>query len=128
MRSCLPLRVGVTFRPVSLRRITKRRSAGARVDSTFVARPLLCLMNAQLLAGASKVIPLTELLVNVVSRRVRQLSQGHRPLITAAPGMGAADVALTEIIEGKLTSAPAENPEAVTIAFPATVVSRKKAA
>ena len=53
------------------------------------------LMNSNLLVAASKVIPLTELLVNVVSRRVRQLNQGHRPLVAAPPGMGIADIALT---------------------------------
>jgi DNA-directed RNA polymerase subunit omega len=85
-------------------------------------------MNARLLAGASKVIPLTDLLVNVVSRRVRQLAQGHRPLVVAPPGMGAADIALTEIIEGKLSSAPADKAEVVTIAFPAAAPFGRKAA
>jgi DNA-directed RNA polymerase subunit omega len=84
-------------------------------------------MNAQLLAGASKVIPLTELLVNVVSRRVHQLSRGHRPLIAAPPGMGMADIALSEIIAGKLTSAPAD-PLGDVIALPVLGESRKKAA
>lgn len=85
-------------------------------------------MNAQLLARASKVIPLTDLLVNVMSQRVRQLARGHRPLIIAPPGMGAADIALTEIIEGKITSAPADKAEVVTIAFPAAAPSGRKAA
>ena len=45
-------------------------------------------------------------LVNLVSRRVRQLTSGgggiNRPLIADTGGMGAADIALTEIIEGKM--------------------------
>ena len=45
--------------------------------------------------------------MNVVSRRVRQLTLGYRPLVVVPPGMLAADVALTEIIGGKLTSQPA---------------------
>lgn len=88
-------------------------------------------MNADLIAAASKVIPLTELLVNVVSRRVRQLSLGHRPMVEAPPGMGIADIALTEIIGGKLTSEPAvdeEKPGADVVQFPAPAISRKKAA
>lgn len=38
----------------------------------------------------------------MVSRRVRQLSQGHRPLIEPGPRMGWSDIAFQEIIEGKL--------------------------
>jgi DNA-directed RNA polymerase subunit omega len=85
-------------------------------------------MNSNLVVAASKVIPLTELLVNVVSRRVRQLNQGHRPLVAAPPGMGIADIALTEIIEGKLTSQPTENSEAVVAIFPGVPAGMKKAA
>lgn len=59
-------------------------------------------------------------LVNLVSRRVRQLttpgSPGGRPLILETAGMGAADIALTEIIEDKMTwemvEAPKEEKEA----------------
>ena len=99
----------------------------------FVGREAACstLMNSKLLAGAVKVVPLTELLVNVVSRRVRQLSLGHRPLVATPPGMGLADVALTEIIAGKLTSEPVlalEESEAEIITFPGTIAGKKKAA
>jgi DNA-directed RNA polymerase subunit omega len=44
-------------------------------------------------------------LVNIISRRVRQLTGGGsagRPLIEQGPGMGAADVALVELIEDKM--------------------------
>jgi len=44
-------------------------------------------------------------LVNLISRRVRQLTSnagGSRPLISDTQGMGAADIALTEINEGKM--------------------------
>ena len=44
-------------------------------------------------------------LVNLISRRVRQLTSGggnSRPLIDSGAPMGAADVALLEIIEGKM--------------------------
>ncbi|MGI8889884.1 MAG: DNA-directed RNA polymerase subunit omega [Chthoniobacterales bacterium] len=59
-------------------------------------------MKNELIKAASLVIPNPQMLVNVVSRRVRQLAQGHRPLIVALPGMPLADVALTEIAEKKL--------------------------
>ncbi|MDQ3622045.1 MAG: DNA-directed RNA polymerase subunit omega [Verrucomicrobiota bacterium] len=60
-------------------------------------------MSSELLEAASKVIPSHQLLVNVVSKRVRQLTAGHRPMVEVTPRMGHADVALKEIIEGKLT-------------------------
>lgn len=45
-------------------------------------------------------------LVNLVSRRVRQLNSGaggsSRPLIMDATGLGVADIALREIIEDKI--------------------------
>ena len=59
-------------------------------------------MNAQLLKAASEVVHNQQILVNIVSRRVRQLTLGHRPLVEFAPGMGHADIALTEIANGKL--------------------------
>jgi len=60
-------------------------------------------MKAHLLKAANEVILDQKMLVNVISRRVRQLAQGHRPLVEFSPGMGLADVALTEVIKGKLT-------------------------
>jgi DNA-directed RNA polymerase subunit omega len=44
-------------------------------------------------------------LVNVISRRVRQLTASggpSRPLIADTAGMGAADIALLEIVEDKM--------------------------
>jgi len=59
-------------------------------------------MTSQLLEEALKTIPNSQVLVNVVSRRVRQLSQGHRPLIETGPRASFSDIALQEIISGKL--------------------------
>ena len=59
-------------------------------------------MMSHLVDEAAKKIPNVPLLVNVVSKRVRQLSAGHRPLIDVGPRMGWADIALKEIIDGKL--------------------------
>jgi hypothetical protein len=48
----------------------------------------------------------TNVLINLVSRRVRQLTSvggaSSRPLIEVPPGTGAADTALMEIIDGKM--------------------------
>ena len=60
-------------------------------------------MTAQLLQDAAKVIPNQQLLINVVSKRVRQLGLGHRPLVEASPKSSLTDIALKEIIAGKLT-------------------------
>ena len=59
-------------------------------------------MNAELVRAAIEVVHNQQILVNIVSRRVRQLTLGHRPLVEFAPGMGHADIALTEIANGKL--------------------------
>ena len=59
-------------------------------------------MSSQLLEEAQKVIPNQQLLVNLVSKRVRQLTTGHRPMVEYGPREGWADIALKEIIEGKL--------------------------
>lgn len=46
-------------------------------------------------------------LVNLISRRVRQLNSaggaGSRPLVESADQLGAADVALREVVEEKIT-------------------------
>ncbi len=60
-------------------------------------------MNSKLLEAALQRVGTPELLVNIVSRRVRQLAQGHRPMIVAGSRMDHADVALQEIVEGKLS-------------------------
>jgi DNA-directed RNA polymerase subunit omega len=60
-------------------------------------------MNSKLLEAALQRVANPELLVNIVSRRVRQLIQGHRPLVQPEPRMDYADIALQEIAEGKLS-------------------------
>ena len=89
-------------------------------------------MNSELVTAASKVITNQQILVNMVSRRVRQLTLGHRPLVEHAPGLREADIALTEIANGKLTfeSTFGQNgtaePTAKVVLFPA-ITSGKKA-
>ncbi len=71
-------------------------------DATRAVRSLRN-MTTQLLQEAALVIPNQQLLINVVSRRVRQLGLGHRPLVEATPHSSLTDIALREIIAGKLT-------------------------
>jgi DNA-directed RNA polymerase subunit omega len=59
-------------------------------------------MTTQLLQEAAQVIPNQQLLINVVSKRVRQLGLGHRPMVETAPRTSLTDIALKEIIAGKL--------------------------
>lgn len=88
-------------------------------------------MKADLIKAASEVISNPQLLVNVISRRVRQLSFGHRPMVQVPPGTGAADIALSEIIAQKLTyesTLGETDGSATVVAFPGTTISAKKAA
>mgnify|MGYP005994758097 FL=1 len=62
-------------------------------------------MKSNLVVQAAEIIPDPQILVNVVSQRVAQLNQGRSPLIDTVPSMGAADIALTEIILGKVVIA-----------------------
>jgi DNA-directed RNA polymerase subunit omega len=60
-------------------------------------------MTSHLLEEALKHVPSPQALVNAVSKRVKQLSQGDRPLVDAGIRAGFADIAFMEIAEGKLT-------------------------
>jgi|TARA_B100000965_G_C19568854_1_gene748110 DNA-directed RNA polymerase subunit omega len=59
-------------------------------------------MNVELVEKALEVVTDEPLLINLVSKRVQQLNNGRSPLITVVERMGTADIALTEIIEGKI--------------------------
>jgi DNA-directed RNA polymerase subunit omega len=63
-------------------------------------------MNAELVRQALEKVGNPNILVNLISRRVRQLNFGggaiSRPLVADTTNMGMADVALREIIEGKM--------------------------
>jgi DNA-directed RNA polymerase subunit omega len=63
-------------------------------------------MNAELCKKAVEKVGNPNVLVNIVSRRVRQLNQGGggmgRPLVDAPASMGFADIALKEILEEKV--------------------------
>jgi DNA-directed RNA polymerase subunit omega len=63
-------------------------------------------MNADLVKKALEKVPNPGILVNLVSRRVRQLNRGgggaSRPLVSDIGSLGAVDIALREIIEDKI--------------------------
>ena len=64
-------------------------------------------MNSELCRQAVLKVGNPNVLVNLVSRRVRQLNSGggalSRPLIMDTVGLGVADIALREILEDKIS-------------------------
>jgi DNA-directed RNA polymerase subunit omega len=74
-------------------------------------------MNADLVKRALEKVGNPHILINLISRRVRQLNAGSggisRPLVTGTENMGIADIALREIVEGKMDWVIPE-PEKVT--------------
>jgi DNA-directed RNA polymerase subunit K/omega len=83
-------------------------------------------MNPELLNQAAEKVGNVKTLINIVSRRVRQLSFGgggiSRPLIASTANLGMADIALREIIEEKIGW---ELPEAAETPKPVVKRSRK---
>ena len=83
-------------------------------------------MNADLVKKALEKVPNPNILVNLVSRRVRQLNRGgggtSRPLVSDIGSLGAADIALREIIEGKIGF---DLPELVKLTRPSGKNSRR---
>lgn len=78
-------------------------------------------MNAELTRKALEKVGNAHILVNIISRRVRQLNSGgggiSRPLVVVTPEMGVADIALLELLEEKIgydleTEAGTAGPEA----------------
>ena len=88
-------------------------------------------MKSNLVKAAAEVVPDPKLLVNMVSKRVRQLCLGHRSMVEFIPGLGHADIALAEIAAGKLTFESTLNQNGQDAApqvveFPAVVVKKPK--
>ena len=81
-------------------------------------------MKSKFLEPALQRIPSPELLVNIVSRRVRQLTSGHRPMTQIDAKMDPMDIALKEISEGKIgyEIAAAENVPNVSAAESGSVL------
>ncbi|HZT22895.1 MAG TPA: DNA-directed RNA polymerase subunit omega [Verrucomicrobiae bacterium] len=84
-------------------------------------------MNAELCKKALEKVGNPNVLVNLVSRRVRQLNSGggalSRPLVDNVSGLSAADIALREIIEDKIGW---EAPDSVELTRPQAKKRRKR--
>ncbi|HUZ06688.1 MAG TPA: DNA-directed RNA polymerase subunit omega [Candidatus Paceibacterota bacterium] len=84
-------------------------------------------MNAELCKKANEKVGNPNVLVNLVSRRVRQLNSGggglSRPLIDNVGNLGAADIALREIIEDKIGW---DMPEIVALTRPQAKKRKKR--
>jgi DNA-directed RNA polymerase subunit omega len=80
----------------------------AKPHSRFPGSP----MKSDLLDKASEIVTDPLVLINLVSQRVRQLNSGRSPLVPVRPSMGVADIALTELIEGKIRLIDKERAEA----------------
>lgn len=83
-------------------------------------------MNAELCKKALEKVGNPHVLINLVSRRVRQLNSGAgglgRPLVANATNLGAADIALREIIEERMGW---DMPELVELVRPAAKKRKK---
>lgn len=73
-------------------------------------------MKTQYIEEAAKVLPNKQQLINIVSKRLRELSAGSRPMIEVDLQMGLADIALAEIAAGKLAAEPSLNIESAQAA------------
>lgn len=60
-------------------------------------------MRDEYLKAANKVITDPNILINVVSRRVKQLKNGMDPLVESLEKLEPEDIALREVIEGKIS-------------------------
>jgi len=84
-------------------------------------------LNSDLCKKALEKVGNPNVLINLVSRRVRQLNSGggsmSRPLLADVANMGAADIALAELIEEKTGW---EMPEIVETEKPANNSKKRK--
>ena len=60
-------------------------------------------MRNEYVEAASRIIDDPYILVNVVSLRVKMLRRGARPLVSSLERLEPEDIALREVIEGKIT-------------------------
>jgi len=84
-------------------------------------------VNAELCKKATEKVGNPNILINLISRRVRQLNSGggglSRPLIADAGNLGAADIALREMLEDKIGW---EMPEPVELVRPQPKKRKKR--
>ena len=63
------------------------------------------------LKQAQQIIPDPNILINVISRRVKQLKFGNKPLVESLEKLDPEDIALREVIEGKISYVLSEEDE-----------------
>ena len=80
-------------------------------------------MNPEFLKKALEKVGNTGVLVNLISRRVRQLNYGARSYLVNPGILGAADIALREIIEEKIGW---DSPEVVPLLRPVRKKVRRR--
>jgi DNA-directed RNA polymerase subunit omega len=110
--------------PVGLYPIAPRQLLKYPVSSYYSQKQPL--MNGELVRQALEKVGNANFLVNLISRRVRQLNFGagatSRPLVADTGNLGVADIALREIVEGKMGW---EIPELVELTRPVGKKRRK---
>jgi DNA-directed RNA polymerase subunit omega len=95
-------------------RIPLRRAWAQAGNSTLTDGRPLCVftgfqrshppdMRDDYIKDALKTIPDPNILINVISRRVKQLKRGNRPLVESLEKLTPEDTALREVIEGKIS-------------------------
>ena len=94
-------KTGRTFRR-KLVKIALDGGRGAPCAKWFTSK-LLPFMRDDYIKEALRTVPDPNILINVVSRRVKQLKRGSRPLVESLEKLSPEDVALREIIEGKIS-------------------------
>lgn len=72
----------------------------------------ILIMRDDYIKGALKMVDDPNILVNLVSLRVKQLKRGNRPLVESLEKLSPEDTALREIMEGKISYELATNLEA----------------
>jgi DNA-directed RNA polymerase subunit omega len=95
-----------TFPSAALRASREFSIDGRRVARCFCRfsfRNCRTTMRDDYIKEALKAINDPNILINVVSRRVKQLKRGNRPLVESLEKLSPEDTALREIIEGKIS-------------------------
>ena len=83
---------------LALEDTTRFTLAGSPIHSTKSPETL----RDDYIQEANKIITDPNILINVVSRRVKQLKYGQKPLVESLERLSYEDVALREVIEGKI--------------------------
>jgi DNA-directed RNA polymerase subunit omega len=80
--------------------------SGASSSAAFPDSPIkegAITLRDDYLQAAQLVITDPMILINVISKRAKQLKSGYKPLIESLERLSAEDLALREVMEGKIT-------------------------